>query len=223
MAPRVRLIPACLAASAVAGAIHLLRQPAGSNDAFVTPSNLRGEAAAALAAAVVAGSLGAPGPASAAATKFSFFGFGDGTSDAYAQNDKDQKNPYSQFSNPKDRMFKEDAEVYMQKKKVALDESFKRLLRAPQLIKTKQSENLKSLLTLQLEMMRQNMEYITAKGAPGYRNNDESTPAFQKANAFFQDISDLNVYGKSKKWPEAAESYSKAMVKLDEWKKLVAY
>merc|ERR1711920_46917 len=119
---------------------------------------------------------------------------------------------------PKDRLFKQDAAVYMQKKKVALDESFKRLERVPQLIKTKQSENLKSLLTLQLETMRQNMEYITAKGSPGYRNNDETTPEFQKANAFFQDISDLNVYGKSKKWPEAAESYGKAMSKLAEWK-----
>merc|ERR1711979_83677 len=104
----------------------------------------------------------------------------------------------------KDRLFKEDAPEYLQKKKVALDESFKRLERAPQLIKTKQSENLKSLLTLQLEMMRQNMEYITAKGAPGYRNNDETTPEFSKHTAFFQDISDPNVYGKSKKWPEAA-------------------
>jgi len=219
MAPR--LLPACLAASAVIGAVHLLNR-SRQEEVFVTP-NLRGEAAAALAAAVVAGSLGAPGPASAAPTKFSFFGFGDGASDVYASIDADQKNPYSQFSNPKDRLFKEDAAEYLQKKKVALDESFKRLTRAPQLIKTKQSENLKSLLTLQLEMMRQNMEYITAKGAPGYRNNDETTPAFQKANAFFQDISDLNVYGKSKNWPKAMDAYTKAMDKLAEWKTLVAY
>merc|ERR1712176_1294109 len=101
--------------------------------------------------------------------------------DAYAQIDADQKNPYNQFSNPEDRLYKEDAAEYMNKKKVALDESFRRLERVPQFIRTKQSENLKSLLTLQLEMMRQNMEYITAKGAPGYRNNDETTPEFQKA------------------------------------------
>merc|ERR1712048_985317 len=123
----------------------------------------------------------------------------------------------------KDRLFKEDAAEYIQKKKVSLDESFKRLERAPQLIKTKQSENLKSLLTLQLYVMRQNMEYVTTKGAPGYRNNDETTPEFQKLNAFFQDIADLNVYGKAKKWPLAADSYDKAMVKLSEWKTLVAY
>merc|ERR1712107_816454 len=95
--------------------------------------------------------------------------------------------------------------------------------KVPYFIKTKQSENLKSLLTLQLEVMRQNMEYITTKGAPGYRNNDETTPEFTKLNAFFQDLSDLNVYGKSKKWPQAGESYSKAMTKLGEWKQLVAY
>merc|ERR1711920_1117142 len=108
----------------------------------------------------------------------------------------------------------EDGAEYLQKKKVALDESFKRLERAPQLIRTKQSENLKSLLTLQLEMMRQNMEYVTAKGAPFYRNNDQTPPEFQKANAFFQDISDLNVYGKAKKWPQAMDAYERAMAKL---------
>merc|ERR1712113_427582 len=110
-----------------------------------------------------------------------------------------------------------------QKKKVSLDESFQRLNRVPELIKTKQSENLKSLLTLQPYVMRQNMEYITAKGAPGYRNNDETTPEFQKLNAFFQDLSDLNVYGKAKKWPEASQSYDRAMSKLAERKALVSY
>merc|ERR1711972_164374 len=128
--------------------------------------------------------------------------------------DADQKNPYSQFSNPKDRLFKENSPEIIQKKRVSLDESIKRMDQVPYFIRTKQSENLKSLLTLQLYVMRQNMEYITTNGAPGYRNNDETTPAFQKANAFFQDISDLNVYGKSKKWPEAADSYQKAMAKL---------
>merc|ERR1712099_115809 len=113
----------------------------------------------------------------------------------------------------KDRIYKEDAPEYIAKKKVSLDESFKRLNRIPELIKTKQSENLKSLLTLQLQVMRQNMEYVTAKGAPGYGNYDQTTPAFQKTNDFFQDISDLNVYGKSKQWPKAKESYGKAIDK----------
>merc|ERR1712217_130789 len=113
--------------------------------------------------------------------------------------------------------------VYLERKKVALDESFKRLEKIPKLIKGKESENLKSLLTLQLYTMRSNMEYVTAKGAPFYRDDDETKPAFSKANQFFQDIADLTVYGKAKKWPEASESYSKAMGKLSEWKQLVAY
>merc|ERR1712060_835379 len=112
---------------------------------------------------------------------------------------------------------------YMEKKRVALDESFKRLDKVPEFIRTRQSENLKSLLTLQLFTMRQNMEYITAKGAPGYRNNDESTPEMVKLNAFFQDLSDLNVAGKSKQWPRATDAYDKAITKLGEWKQLVAY
>merc|ERR1712190_700755 len=131
--------------------------------------------------------------------------------------------PLQSVQQRKNRMFKEDAEVYLKRKRDSLDESFRRLEKVPYLIKTKQSENLKSLLTLQLEVMRQNMEYVTTKGAPGFRNNDETTPEFRKLSAFFQDISDLNVYGKSKKWPEAADSYQKAMVKLGEWKQLVAY
>merc|ERR1712039_507229 len=107
----------------------------------------------------------------------------------------------------------------IERKRVSLDESIKRLDKVPYFIRTKQSENLKSLLTLQLEVMRQNMEYITAKGAPGYGNYDQSQPGFVKANAFFQDISDLNVYGKAKKWPQAADAYNKAMAKLEDWKK----
>merc|ERR1712060_682308 len=72
-----------------------------------------------------------------------------------------------------------DAAVYLDRAKKGCDESFKRLERVPKLIKAKESENLKSLLTLQLYAMRGNMEYITAKGAPGYRNDDETTPSFR--------------------------------------------
>merc|ERR1712217_576995 len=138
--------------------------------------------------------------------------------------DADQKNPYSQFSQEgPQRLFKDSSDLYIQRKRKSLDESIKRLDKVPYFIRTKQSENLKSLLTLQLEVMRQNMEYITTKGAPGYRNNDESTPQMVKLDAFFQDLSDLNVAGKSKQWPRATDAYDKAMTKLGEWKQLVEY
>merc|ERR1712050_681738 len=120
-------------------------------------------------------------------------------------------------------MGKADDPAYLEKKRVALEESFKRLEKVPKLIKAKESENLKSLLTLQMYTMRGDMEYITAGGAPFYRDDNEKKPAFVKANAFFQDVADLGVYGKSKQWPEAAEAYSKAKVKLQEWKQLVGY
>merc|ERR1712217_569966 len=116
--------------------------------------------------------------------------------------------------------FNEKDKQYYATKKASLDERFERV---PKLIKSKESENLKSLLTLQVYTMRQNMEYITTGGVPFYRDDNEKTPAFKKANAFFQDIADLGVYGKSKKWPEATEAYNKAMVQLEEWKKLVGY
>merc|ERR1711948_110317 len=122
--------------------------------------------------------------------------------------DSDQNNPYSQFSNPKDKMYKPDAPVYLDRAKKACDESFRRLEKVPKLIKGKESENLKSLLTLQLYTLRANMEYLTSKGAPGYRNDDENTPAFKMANAFFQDIADLGVYNKAKRWPEATAAVS---------------
>merc|ERR1712039_59293 len=176
-----------------------------------------------MGAAVVAGSVAAPESASADVPNFSFFGFGNGRSDAYNQIDDDSYSPYDQFSSGKDRMFKADDKVYLEKKKVALDESFKRLEKIPKLIKGKESENLKSLLTLQLYTMRFNMEYFTTKGAPFYRDDDESKPAFAKANQFFQDIADLTVYGKAKKWPEATTAYNAALLKLEEWKKLVGY
>merc|ERR1712187_416845 len=167
--------------------------------------------------------LAAPDAAQAEGARFSIFGFGSGVSDAYAQIDADQPDPYNQFSNPKDKLYKPDAPLYMDRAKNGCDESFRRLQGVPKLIESKDSENLKSLLTLQLHQMRANMEYLTTKGSPGYRNDDETTPAFKMANAFFQDIADLGVYNKAKKWPEATTAYEAAMVKLADWKKLVGY
>eukprot|EP00444_Apocalathium_aciculiferum_P024175 CAMPEP_0183426114 /NCGR_PEP_ID=MMETSP0370-20130417/38067_1 /TAXON_ID=268820 /ORGANISM="Peridinium aciculiferum, Strain PAER-2" /LENGTH=72 /DNA_ID=CAMNT_0025610481 /DNA_START=50 /DNA_END=264 /DNA_ORIENTATION=+ len=72
MSPRAKVLPACLAAAGLLGAAHLAQQ------AFVAPK-LRGEVAAALAAAVLAGAIVAPGPAEAS-LKYSVFGFGEGVS-----------------------------------------------------------------------------------------------------------------------------------------------
>ena len=124
--------------------------------------------AAARAAASAAASVGGAEPANADIAKFSVFGFGGGASDPYAANDDDQPNPYSPFSNKGDRTFKETDGAYLAKKKTALTESFKRLDKIPEFIKTKQSENLKSVLTLQTYMMRANMEYVSANGPPFY-------------------------------------------------------
>ena len=65
-------------------------------------------------------------------------------------------------------------------KKVALDESLS-LEGVPKLILSKESENLKNLLTLQLYTMRSNIVYLTAKGAPFYR--DEGARACSRPSA----------------------------------------
>eukprot|EP00972_Heterocapsa_arctica_P058174 8582886-Heterocapsa_arctica.AAC.1 len=127
-----RAVSVCLVALAVYGTAQL---------AFVQPAQLR---TAALAAALAAASVGGAQPASADIARFSVFGFGNGASDPYAQNDDDQPNPYSPYSNKVDRIFKETDATTLARKKTSLDESFKRLEKIPYFIQTKQSENLKS-------------------------------------------------------------------------------
>mmetsp|Transcript_29221 Transcript_29221/g.75905 ORF Transcript_29221/g.75905 Transcript_29221/m.75905 type:complete len:222 (+) Transcript_29221:75-740(+) len=221
MAPRATLLATCIAAAGVIGAVHLLGGERQAEVSFLTPK-LRGEAAAALAAAVLVGSLAMPAPASAG-LKYSVFGFGEGTSDAYNQIDADQPNPYNVFSNPKDKIYVQDNPEYIAKKKIACDESFKRLQELPPLIKTRQAENVKSLLTLQLGSLRSNMEYITANGSPGYGDYDQSGPKWVKANKFFQKIVDVKVAAESKTFDLAADEYPKAMAALAEWKAAVKY
>merc|ERR1712117_371876 len=128
--------------------------------------------------------------------------------------DVDSPSPYSEFSNPKTRIkFEENPEI-VERKKANLRESFSRLEKVPELIRTKNSEDLKSLLTLQLYTMRGNMEYITTGGTPFFRNDNEETPEFKAANAFFLDISQIQVKGSRKKWEEATEAYESAMSNL---------
>jgi len=185
--------------------------------------NTRRQVATGLAASALATLLNTEAAHAKKGTKFSFFGFGDGYSDPYATMDVDSPSPYSEFSNPKDRIKFEDNPEIVQRKKKDLTNSFERLEKIPEFIRTKQSEEIKSTLTLQLYTMRGNMEYITAGGTPFFRNNDEETPAFKAANAFFFDISQVQVFGTRKKWDECTESYQAAMDKLSEWKGLVAF
>lgn len=186
------------------------------------PSSRR-QAAAGLAASALATLLNTEAAHAKKGTKFSFFGFGDGYSDPYATMDPDSPSPYSEFSNPKDRIkFEQNPEI-VERKKTALKESFGRLEKVPELIRTKNSEDLKSLLTLQLYTMRANMEYITAGGAPFFRNDNEETPTFKVANGFFLDIAQLGVFGREKKWDDCSKSYDDAMDKLREWQRMVAF
>merc|ERR1719336_900653 len=216
MARRGSLLPTCLLAMALVLAAHWW-----SAVTFI-PSSRR-QAATGLAASALATLLNTEAAQAKKGTKFSFFGFGDGYSDPYATMDVDSPSPYSEFSNPKDRIkFEENPEI-VERKKENLRESFKRLEKIPEFIKSKQAEEIKSVLTLQLYTMRGNMEYITAGGTPFFRDNNEETPAFKAANAFFFDVSQVQVFGTRKKWDDCTESYNAAMEKLSEWKSLVAF
>ncbi|OLQ02579.1 hypothetical protein AK812_SmicGene14541 [Symbiodinium microadriaticum] len=167
-----------LQALLVAGVVSVL-QPLGmwasgflkllfrrQEDAFVTPK-LRGEAlrkmialkaAATMAAALIAASVAAPGPAQAESPKLSFFGLGGGVSDVYNQNDN-PINPYSQFSEVGDESVykaRTDQEAPadqgafgptgVARRKKALANSFERFDKTAFYIKTKQSQQLTSNL-----------------------------------------------------------------------------
>jgi len=183
----------------------------------------RRQAATGLAASVSALLLNTESVQAKKGTKFSIFGFGDGYSDAYSQQDVDSPSPYSEFSNPDTRIRFEANPDILERRKKNLKDSFSRLEKIPDLIRAKNSEDVKSVLTLQLQTMRDNMEYITKGGAPFLRNEDEKTPGMQLANAFFEDIAQLGVHGGHKKWEEASTSYSSAMEKLSQWQSEVSF
>ena len=123
-----------------AGALMALRLLSG--EAFVTPKQ-RNEAAAALAAAMVAASSA---PAMAEVPTFSVFGFGSGQSDAYSQNDN-PINPYSQFSEVgADTVYKARNVDEVARKTKALQAALKRSETTPEYIATKQAQNLKANL-----------------------------------------------------------------------------
>merc|ERR1712050_550370 len=92
--------------------------------------------------------------------------------------------------------------------------SFSRLEKIPEYIANRQGEEIKSVLTLQTYMMRSSMEFLS--GA-------KDSTAFAKARQFFQDVADVGVGARDKRWPLAAESYDKATRDLEDWKRQVAF
>merc|ERR1712228_965411 len=95
----------------------------------------------------------------------------------------------------------------------------KSLDKVPELIKTKQSENLKSLLTTKLYSLREVMEYVTTKGTPYYRQ--EEAVGRKEAKEFFQNLADLGVAGRERNWEWATESYEKSKDSFKAWMTLV--
>jgi hypothetical protein len=183
----------------------------------------RRQAATGLAASLSAMLLNTETAQAKKGTKFSVFGFGDGYSDPYATMDVDSPSPYSEFSNPDTRIkFERNPEI-LARRKENLKDSFSRLEKIPDLIRAKNSEDVKSVLTLQLQTMRENMEYITTGGTPFFRDDNEKAPGMVLANDFFQDVAQLGVHGGHKKWEDASTSYSAAMEKLAQWQNYVAF
>ena len=188
-----------------AGAFMALRLLSG--DAFVTPKQ-RNEAAAALAAAMVAASSA---PAMAEVPQFSIFGFGSGQSDAYSQNDN-PINPYSQFSEPgEDSVYKARSEAEVARRTKALQAALKRFENTPEYINTKQAQGLKANLLEAGGSLKEDMYYFS--GAEGSKT-------YEKARQFAQKVGTLGVDGQNKQWARAAEDFTVASKILAEWKQM---
>merc|ERR1712187_94861 len=99
-------------------------------------------------------------------------------------------------------------------KKTQLKDSFSRLEKIPTFVANRQGEEIKSTLTLQTYMMRANMEYLSG---------GRDSTAFAKARSFFQNVADVGVGARDKRWPLAQESYEKAQADLNEWKQMVRF
>mmetsp|Transcript_6055 Transcript_6055/g.13437 ORF Transcript_6055/g.13437 Transcript_6055/m.13437 type:complete len:210 (-) Transcript_6055:107-736(-) len=155
----------------------------------------------------VAGAVAAAVPEeSARAVKFSVFGFGDGASDAYSQQDNKPYSPYSQFSggDEKENLYKPYSDLFMNKKRVIVSESAKRLAKLKPSIEAKAGEEVKMELTRQMGALKQAMNYLVEGNSKGKEVNE----------AFQGDLEQLGVYGKQKKWDEAMETYEKAKKEL---------
>ncbi|CAE8599885.1 unnamed protein product [Polarella glacialis] len=209
MARSSNLLPALLLALVLGVALRSqLRAGSAQEETFVP--QLRGGA---LAAAILAASLVAPGPALANPPRVSFFGFGDGVnSDVYSQIAADAYSPYSQYSTNPDYNPQEKGLVDRNKAEAA--ESFKLIGQIPDLIKTKQSENIKSILTGRTATMRENMEYLSGK---------KTSPEYLKARSYMQKIADLGVSSLAKQWKVASVEYAEAQTLQADWMAAVKF
>mmetsp|Transcript_25265 Transcript_25265/g.59332 ORF Transcript_25265/g.59332 Transcript_25265/m.59332 type:complete len:208 (+) Transcript_25265:81-704(+) len=201
------LSKALLAAAAVA-----VLRPCCQEEAFV-PAKIQGQAAASMAAALMAASVAA-GPAQAESPKLSFFGLGNGvTSDIYNQNDN-PINPYSQFSEVgSDSVYKARTDQEVARRKQALTAAFERFDKTAFYIKTKQSQQLTSNLQ-EAAGFKQDMVYFSGP---------EGSDAYNKARAFSQKISTVGVDGRNKEWGRASQDFEAAKEILNEWKAMVKF
>merc|ERR1711879_1051007 len=186
-----------------------------SGNSFVPPQGRR-EIVAALAAGFAAGAVAAPEPANA--IKFSFFGFGDGSSqsDAYATLDPDSVNPYSPFSNPEKATYvNADKAPYIAKKKEAIDKILVKYQEIPGFLAKKDYFNVRSALSLQGGYLRQAMEYVSC----GDVNSkcDQASKEYIAVRDIFQDISDCGVLNRDKRPEEALVKFDSAMNKIQSW------
>ena len=88
--------------------------------------------------------------------RFSFFGLGSGQSDAYSQNDN-PINPYSQFSDGSETVYKARNPDEVDRRKKALTAALTRFENTPEYIKTKQAQALKGNLLQAGGSMKQDM------------------------------------------------------------------
>ncbi|CAJ1442509.1 unnamed protein product [Effrenium voratum] len=127
--------------------------------------------------------------------RFSFFGLGSGQSDAYSQNDN-PINPYSQFSDGSETVYKARNPDEVDRRKKALTAALTRFENTPEYIKTKQAQALKGNLLQAGGSMKQDMIYFSG---------EEGSAAYAKAREFSQKVSTLGVDGGNKQWAAAAQ------------------
>jgi len=185
------------------------------HSSFVQP-NVNREAASAAAAAALLAAVAMPGAAEARAPTISVFGFGGGQSDVYSQNDN-PTNPYSQFSDGTNAVYKLTQDI-LDKKKAELAKGFDAIEAAPDLIKARNPMGLNTALRGAAFYIKADMEAIS-KGLDEDRNN----VAFAKTREVAQKIGELGAHGRAKNWPQCNVDYADLQGLIGEWKRMVAF